>query len=376
MRIQKIQDELKKVGANAILLTTNVNLFYTLGKIVNGYFYIPADGKPWLFVRKPVGIKGENVVYIRKPEDILEYLQEAGIDVSGKVCLEDDALTAAEWLRLSKMFDAMPGTALMRKVRSIKSDDEIEHIRLAAKQQIEVYKQIPQIFKMGMTDFDFSVEIEYRLRKAGHLGVFRAFGIRMEAHMGVVLSGDNAGFPSAYDFSLGGEGVHPSLPLGLNNKPIEEGTTVLVDMSGNHGGYLSDITRVFSVGSIPDEAYKAHEVSILILREIAEKALGKTCEEMWNLTLDIVKKHDLMDCFMGIDQQAKFVGHGLGLEINEPPVLCDRNKAVIEENMVLALEPKFIIKGVGAVGIENTYLVKKGGMENLTPLNEEIIKIG
>ena len=102
---------------------------------------------------------------------------------------------------------------------------------------------------------------------------------------------------------------------------------------------------------------------------------GTGCAELYNISMEMVVKNNLESYFMGTKQQAKFVGHGLGLEINEPPVLTPRSKELLEKNIVFALEPKFVIPEVGAVGIENTYVVTEIGIEKLTILEEEIIEL-
>jgi len=76
---------------------------------------------------------------------------------------------------------------------------------------------------------------------------------------------------------------------------------------------------------------------------------------------------------MGTKQQAKFIGHGVGLEINEPPVLTARSKEVLEAGMAIALEPKFVLPGIGAVGIENTYIVHDERLEKVTLCEEELV---
>jgi len=102
---------------------------------------------------------------------------------------------------------------------------------------------------------------------------------------------------------------------------------------------------------------------------------GAVCEDLYKLSLKIAEDAGLSDCYMGITQQAKFVGHGVGLVINELPVLAMRSREILKPNMTIALEPKFVIKGVGAVGVEDTYLVNKNNSERLTMLDFDIIDL-
>ena len=214
------------------------------------------------------------------------------------------------------------------------------------------------------------------MRLQGNLGIFRVFGQSMEIFMGSVLTGDNAAAPSPYDFALGGEGLDPALPGGANKTLLKEGQSVMVDLGGNFNGYMGDMSRVFSIGKLSDEAYAAHQVCLEVQDTVSAMAQpGAVCEDLYNKAIEIVTKAGFADKFMGIDQQAKFIGHGIGLEINEAPVLAPRIKQELEPGMVFALEPKIIIPGVGPVGIENSWVVTQENAEKLTICNEEIIEL-
>lgn len=167
-----------------------------------------------------------------------------------------------------------------------------------------------------------------------------------------------------------------SCPLGANGTVLKEGTAIMVDMAGNYTAYMTDMTRVFSVGKLTDLAYRAHQTSLKIQSEIENVARpGTSCAELYNIALQITESEGLESYFMGTKQQAKFVGHGIGIQINELPVLTPRSKELLEPNMVFALEPKYVIPGVGAVGIENSFLVTESGLEKITLFNEEIIEL-
>jgi Xaa-Pro aminopeptidase len=99
---------------------------------------------------------------------------------------------------------------------------------------------------------------------------------------------------------------------------------------------------------------------------------GAEIGEMYRRAVAIAEKTGLKDYFMGHKHKVAFIGHGVGIELNEQPVIMERNKQQLEEGMTLAIEPKFVIPGVGAVGIENTYVVRPNGLENLTPYEESI----
>ncbi|CAK7001200.1 MAG: putative peptidase [Parabacteroides sp.] len=379
LKWDRIQQAMKQINADGCLLTVDVNLYYTTGRIYSGYFYLPVEGAPWFFIKRPNGLSGNQVEYIRKPEQMPELFAAHGLKMPDKLLLEADELTYNDYVRLQNVFnpkETANATALIRTLREIKTPWEISQFRISAKQHAKTYAEIPECFRPGMTDLEFQYEIEKRMRKNGSIGLFRAFGANMDIFMGSILAGENAETPSPFDFALGGGGIDASCPLGANGTLLKEGTAIMVDMAGNYTSYMTDMTRVFAVGRLTDLAYRAHETSRFIQSEIENVARpGTACAELYNIAEKIAGNEGLLPYFMGTKQQAKFVGHGIGIQINELPVLTPRSKEVLAPNMVFALEPKFVIPGVGAVGIENSFLVTENGIEKLTLFKEEIIHL-
>lgn len=379
IRQQRLQRAMQSMNIEGCILTTAVNIFYMTGMVYNGYYYLPIEGEPVHFVKRPEDVSFDNTIYIRKPEQITDELKSVGRSIPQSVLIETDVISFGECSRLLNTFglkEAANASTLMRKVRSVKTDFELEQVRLCARKHEAVYKMIPSVYKEGMTDIEFQIEIERLMRLHGSLGLFRSYGENMDIYMGSLLAGENAEAPSPFDFALGGAGTSPILPLGASGQKIKKGNTIMVDMAGNYTPWMTDMTRVFSVGKTLDLAYRAHQVSIEISNKVMDIAKpGVSCAELYNIAMEAVVKNNLEPYFMGTKQQAKFVGHGVGLEINEPPVLTPRSKELLEPNIVFALEPKFVIPEVGAVGIENTYLVTQDGLEKLTILEEEIIEL-
>lgn len=375
----RIQQAMQIQHADACLLSVDVNLYYTTGRIFSGYFYLPAEGAPWFFVKRPNGLNDDHIEYIRKPEQIAEIFAARGIKMPEKLLLEADELTYNDYIRLQSIFNPKEtgnATALMRTLREIKTPWEISQFRISAEKHAKTYSEVTECFRPGMTDLEFQYEIERRMRQNGSIGIFRAFGANMDIFMGSILAGENAEAPSPFDFALGGSGMDASCPLGANGTILKEGTAIMVDMAGNYTPYMTDMTRVFSVGKLTEEAYRAHQTSLTIQNEIENVARpGVVCSELYNIATGIAGEEGFAGNFMGTKQQAKFIGHGIGIQINELPVLTPRSKEELQPNMVFALEPKFVIPGVGAVGIENSFLVTDTGIEKLTHFEEEIIQL-
>lgn len=376
-RVLKLQQSIIKTEADSCIITSSVNIYYLFGQVFDGYLYVLPEGDPIKFVRRPSDIDSENVIYIHKPELIAEHLGDLNIPLPKKVMIESDVLSYSSLMRLSAAvgnpsIENVSGE--MRRIRSVKSEYELYVMRECAKIHASVYNKIPEIYRKGMTDIEFQIELEYLMRKSGSVGIFKTFGPNMDIFMGSILAGENAQAASPFDFALGGKGVSPLLPLGANGTKLKSGTTLMVDMAGNYKPLMDDMTRTFAIEYAPDLAYKAHEVSIMINQAIMETSkTGTSCADLYLLAEKIVSEHGLEKYFMGTTQQAKFVGHGVGLEINEPPVLAPRSRDVLLSGMTIAVEPKFVLPGIGAVGVENTYIVHDDGLEKITICDESLI---
>lgn len=373
LRLRRLSDALSSAGIDAALVAVPVNLFYLTGTIFNGSLYLDAKGRAYAFARYVQPIDGVECVVARKPELIPGLLRKAGVPLPETLMLEDDYLPANLYARLSQVFDGVAVKRdLLRSVRCVKTAYEQEQLKLSATAHARAYARIPALLHQSTTDLDLTIEIERAMRLEGCLGIMRLFGTNMEIHMGSVLAGDNALARSPYDFAMGGTGVHPSLPISASGTPLREGTTVMVDMGGNFTGYISDMTRTYAVGSLPQQAYDLHNLSISIQRELSRAKAGDTCEMLYERGVQLVREAGAWDYYMEPVQGSRFVGHGIGLEVNELPVLCAKNKTVLEEGMVVALEPKFVLPGVGPLGTENTYIVRSYGLECITSAPEEL----
>ncbi len=376
LRHGKVKTLMKRQGIDFALIADNATIYYLTGRVYAGFVGLYADENipAQYFVRRPVGLTGEGLTYIRKPEDIPALLLTDKIESVG---LELDCQAYSSCLRLMKVFagkNPVNVSGVIRKVRSVKTAFELGLLRRSGIIHTNVYERIPSLYQDGMTDLEFQIEIERESRLKGCLGQFRISGGSMELFMANILVGDNADNPTPYDFAMGGAGQDPSLPVGANGTVLKPGVSVMVDCNGNYTGYMTDMTRVFSIGKLSDLAYKAHECSIHICRVLEEQGKpGIEAKELYNKAVEIAEASGLSDYFMGHKQKAGFVGHGIGIEINEEPVLAPRSKDVLESGNVIAIEPKFVIPGVGAVGIENSYVVSEDGLVRLTHAPEEII---
>lgn len=377
LRISRLREAMSRGQMPAILVSDLANIYYLTGRVFAGYIFIPAKGMPVFFVRRPVDLAGDGVVYIRKPEQMAGSI---GLDMPATVGLELDLLpcSAAERLHvaLGENIAIVNASPVMRQARSVKTPFEQDALRRSGVKQERVYRLIPRLYREGMTDIELQVEIERALRLEGCLGQFRISGSSMELYMANILAGDNADNPTPYDFAMGGAGLDPSLPVGASGEIIREGNAVMVDANGNFTGYMTDMTRTFTLGEVSDVARKAQQTSIDICAAIAAAARpGAEAKTLYHIAESRAAEAGLADYFMGHRQKAGFVGHGVGIEINELPVLAPRSRDIIAEGNVIAVEPKFVIPGTGAVGIENTYIVGRDTTECITRAPEQLTSL-
>lgn len=379
LRVSKVRLAMSDAGVDAILVASTVNIFYLTGGVCRGYLYLPAEGEPRFFVIAPAEPVSPLMRSVRKPEQIATMLADEGYAAPQRIGLEFDDLFYSEVERLRKVFpdaEVCNGTAPLRAARTTKTPLEIEMMKTDGMKQCAVYSRVDRCYKEDMTDLEFQIEIERVLRKEGCLGYLRVAGSRMEINMGSVIAGPNADAPSPYDFSMGGAGTDPSLPVGASGIIMKPGMTVMVDMNGGFNGYQTDMTRCWYLGDVPGLAVKAHECSRAILRDLESFARpGVEIGEMYRRAARIADEAGLSAYFMGHGHKAGFIGHGVGIQLNEAPVVMERNRSLLEENMTIALEPKFVIPDTGAVGVENTYVVRPDGLENVTAFRETLSQL-
>lgn len=372
-KLSRLRSLMADNNLDTLFIADNANKYYLTGRIFSGYILITADTAHW-FVRRPTIFTGDGFTLIRKVENIADHIETGRL---GRIGFETTLMPYADIQRFAKALgttDIISGDSAIMSCRAVKTYYEILKIEQSSDCLSKVYSLIPSMYQEGMTDVDLQIAIEMESRRQGCIGIFRINGQEMELNMGSVLVGNNADNPSPYDFAMGGEGQDPSLPVGANGTPIRPGNTVMVDTNGDFSGYMTDMTRTFACGDISDEAKRAHNLSIAICERLAGMGKpGTKAADLYNEALSMATSAGLADRFMGHRSQAGFVGHGVGIAINEAPVLAPRSRDILQKGNVIAIEPKFVIDGTGAVGVENTYVVTETGMRRLTHAPQELI---
>ena len=297
-----------------------------------------------------------------------------------RIGTELDVLPVQLYVRLQT---ALPGAVwedgslLVREQRMIKSPDEVTAIRAAARVVDAALEAVIPHIREGMAEFELMALIEHQLRLRGHQGLMRMRAYNSELITGMVAAGAAAAVPTYFDGPAGGTGLHPSSPQSSGRALIGRGEPILVDIGCSIDGYLIDQTRTLVIGDLDPELQRAYDVAEQVLRATeARLQPGVIAEHLYLLALDQVQEAGLSAHFMGYGaDQVKFLGHGIGLEIDELPVLAKGFKYPLAPGMVIAIEPKFTYPGRGVVGIEDTYLITDTGYEKLTISRDGILQI-
>lgn len=375
-RIGKLQSVLEEKGIDGALIVQNIDLFYFSGTAQNAHLYVPASGQPVLMVRKSLdrAVKEsplKNIVPLTSLKKLPEIISAAGCKVPERLGLEMDVLPASSYFFYHEVFQGTRLTDvsnLIRQLRQVKSAYELNLLRKSGRNMNEVFMKIPEIIKEGMTEIELAAQIECAARSKGHMGRISMRSFTAAPFFGHVMSGWTAAVPSGFDGPFGGPGLTPAHPQSGGFKQIGKGEPIVVDYVGLWDGYTTDQTRIYSLGPLPEKLTRAFETALQIQDAIVNRLKpGVNGSDLHQLSLDMAAEAGLSDNFMGYGpDRVRFIGHGTGLELDELPVLAKGLDLPLEEGMVLAIEPKFVFPGEGAVGIENTFALTRDGVEKIT----------
>ena len=375
-RIARLQWRMKEKDIDLALIMYRPELFYFSGSAFDNILAVPKDGEPILIVRRPYERSVEstwipNVFALKKGKSLPSQIAEEGITSFDSIGLELDVLPAKIFQYFTNLFsnsEIRDISSVTRGVRAVKSSSEIARIRKAAQIVDKGHQMVPKILKEGMTEVELSARIDQEMRMDGHQGLisFRAWNNEL-VFSGHVLSGPNSAIPSYLASPTGGKGLYRSLPQGASSRKIRMNEVVFVDIVGVFDGYHADETRLFCLGNLPRQLQRAYEIALEIQEQL--KAMlkpGVPCSTLYTQALEIAKQNDLSSNFMGDLHPVPFVGHGIGLQLDDHPPISRNFDDPLDENMTIALEPKFVFQEIGTSGIEDTYLITSDKTERLT----------
>lgn len=379
-RLARFREALGAAGLDGALLVQANDVFYFSGTRQNGTLWVPASGEAVLLVRKSYSRAREEspLADVRPFPPSGEVRHVVG--AARRVGFTFDVAPVALHRRYAGL---LPGVDLadvsdaLRRLRSVKSPYEIDLMRRTAAMLCDVLAEVPRFLRPGMREVDLSAEVEVRMRRAGNEGSPRLRGFNQDLFMGLAVAGESATAPGAFDGPVTGRGLSAAAPLGASRAVIAPDTPVILDYTAVMGGYVVDMTRVFVCGRLARKLERAFGTALAIQEEVVRGLRpGAIPSAIWSRAAEMAEAAGLGESFMGPPgAQARFVGHGVGLELDELPVLAPGFDEPLVAGQTLAVEPKLVLPDLGAVGIENTWVVGADGGVRITELADEVVAV-
>jgi Xaa-Pro aminopeptidase len=382
-RINGLRRLMADAGIDFALLVQNVDCFYFAGTMQKGMLVVPLDQDPLIFVEKgterAVMETPLELTPIKNDKEIKKILIDKHI-LKGTAGLEFDVLPLSIFERLKRVigFDRYADVSeSIREVRVIKSPFELLQIHKSGEMLSHVFAKARDVVREGKTELEIEAALVAEGRKIGHQGFLRMRGLNQEMMVSTVQAGYTGAISTMLDGPITGVGVTPAVPQGSSFKQVERGIPVTIDYGGGYNGYITDETRSFVVGELQEVFRRPYETARLIIEDVMTYGkAGVDCTEIFSRAHVLAKKAGMEKYFLGYgDGKVAFIGHGLGLEINELPVITARHGRVLREGMVLAFEPKFVLPPYGAIGIEVDFIVRENRLERVTKNSIDIVQL-
>jgi Xaa-Pro aminopeptidase len=352
-RVSRLRALLRRSGVAAFLIVDLKNIRYLTGFSGSDGALLVGAGKPVLLVdgryttQAGKQAPGTRVVLYRdKASGIAEALSAGGVEHVG---FEPAVLTVelhSALRRKAKKVRWKPLPAELSAIRAVKDDKEIESIRRAIRIAAGALRSTLERVRPGVSEREIAIELDYTMRR---------MGADAPAFDTIIASGPNSALPHARPGS----------------RKLRPGDFVVIDYGAVWHGYHCDETCTFAVGG----AGRRHEKIYGVVKEAHDRALeavrpGVSCREVDRTARDVIEKAGYGPRF------SHGTGHGVGLDVHEAPRLSALSDAVLEQGMVITIEPGIYLPGFGGVRIEDTVLVEKGGARVLTEFSKELQVIG
>jgi Xaa-Pro aminopeptidase len=381
-KFRRIMDEQNTEWQIAVVFS-KINLLYFAGSMPEGMLIIEREKEATLWVRRGYERAVEESAFPAiKPMESYRVAAQEYPRVSGEVYLEMEYVPLAMFQRFQKYFpfsSYKPLDFQIAQTRAVKSAWELNYIeKAAAIHRVVLEERVPELLREGISEAEFAAEMFPVMVKEGHQGAVR-FGMHdTEMALGQLGFGESSLYPTNFDGPGGNLGANPALPcFGNPNRKLKKGDLVFVDVAVAVNGYHSDKTMTYMFGEpLPKEVQAFHKQCVDVQNQVAKMLKPGNIPENIYETIMSGLSPEFLQNFMGYgSRQVKFLGHGIGITIDEYPVLAKGFKAPLEENMVFAVEPKKGIEGVGMVGIENTFVVTPEGGRCITGCSPGLILV-
>ena len=381
-RIKRIQNLLRENNIDGLFIVQRVDLFYFSGTAQNGVLYMPANGKPLLMIIKyiPRAMKEssiEDIIAIKSLKDIPGKITDFYGDIPKVLGFEFDVLPVRDFYLYKNLFpghEYVDASHLILQVRMIKSNWEITQMEKAAGLAEKTFEYMRSAIHPGISEMEFAGMFETFARRLGHGGFLRCRYYQAAAYPWHILSGKSGGIVGFLDAPASGTGTSAAFPCGGGSKPLFPNEPIMIDLGTVLNGYHMDETRMFAIGSMPHKALKACEASIDIHNEVlANVKPGIPVSELYHIAVSKADSLGYASQFLGPEgHKVIFVGHGIGLELVENPIIAKDKESRLESGMIFSLEPKMVFENEFAAGIESVFLVTERGCRLISKVPIEI----
>lgn len=392
-RLKRLRAALRETGVDAALLLNPPDIAYFTGTRQPANLLVPADAAhdPVLFVRRARDFVTEDIAATGFPSawladggsfrDIATQLRRLGF-AGGVLGTAEDKLPTTMFRSLGR---ALPDwelrdiSGLLLDQRMIKDEKEIALMRDACALFAAAHEAILATARPGVSELEVANAAFTALRLAGHEEVIPMR--RWDAVLppsGVLASGPNLWRISGQAFTVTGVGISAAVPGGASRRRLAPGDLIVYDLPSHRAGYHGDTARTYVVGEPTAEQRRAFDACLAVYRAtIAALRPGTTAAAVYATARAAAAETPYGPYFMGYEgKQGAYIGHSTGIEQDEPPVLAPRVATPLQAGMTLAVEPKFIIPGFGAIDIEDTWLLTADGCEPLYPHPNELFVVG
>lgn len=353
---------------------SKINLLYFTGSMPEGMLIIEKDSGASLWVRRSYERTIEESAFANiEPMGSYRDAAESFKNLPREIYLETEFVPLAMFKRFQKHFPFESYQSVdfqISMTRAVKSPLEISFMEQAgANHQRVLEERVPKLLREGMTEADLAGELYQVMVEEGHHGTARFSKFDAEIVVAQLGFGESSLFPTNFDGPGGNRGLNAAVPsLGSRDRKLKNGDLVFVDMGMGVNGYHSDKTMTYMFGKpLSKEVQEIHKQCVDIQNQVSDMLKpGNIPENIYETVMEGLSP-EFQKNFMGYgNRQVKFLGHGIGLTVDELPVLAQKFTDPLEENMVFAVEPKKGIEGIGMVGIENTFVVTPNGGRCIT----------
>ena len=387
-RLNNLSNKLTDAGISSALLQNPVDLYYYAGGRQNGALFVPsADSNanieqggngPIFYVRRSVSRaiyeSGDNdspleVEKFPSLRTFAETLSKQGLEGAPALQFGEIPADFCDKFRsvLSPLGQATDCTHLVHQQREVKSNWELDMMREGAVIQQQMFDAVEQSITIGATELDIVAAAEAVSRRCGFGGNVQMRRFPLQCDRAVIVSGRAGGVPSFFDSAIGGVGPHPLAGMGSGFNKLQTSQPILVDLVHVHRGYVVDATRMFSIGQLP-EPWESRLLDMVEVSDTVVQSLGRgeDCSKAWQKGAELAGNMGHSEHLMGMKpDQSQFLGHSVGLQLDESPVVARGFDRPLVDSGVMAIEPKLVYLD-GSIGLEDTWVKTAEGMERIT----------